>query len=343
MKRKPKLTTICIALLFFIGLGIMLYPTASDWYVRKQLQRQLSQYTAIAETDQEDYSQMWAAAEDYNRRLAQRENQFAVSDEEMTEISTLLNPLGTGMMGHIDIEKISVHLPVYQGIEESALQAGAGWWIGTSIPAGGESTHCVITAHTGLVRAKMFTDLDQMEEGDRFTITVLDRVLTYEVDQILITEPDEINPLLIEAGKDLCTLYTCYPYGMNTHRLLVRGHRVPEEETEISLTSSEMAVEGKMVSWLAVTTSAAVVLAAAFFYLNSGNFGNGPQKVVTEKQTKRKEMDHETRKKIIRYGVRPLCDHGAAAAGNNLCGLRGNAVVKLWVSGSGVSALSGGR
>ena len=159
-------------------------------------------YNEVSQGEEADYSEMWAAAEEYNRRLAERENQFAVSEEETEEIENLLNPMGIGMMGYIDINRISVHLPVYQGTEESALQAGAGWWIGTSLPTGGESTHCVLTAHTGLVKAKMFTDLDQLEVGDTFSLTVLDRILTYQVDQVLITDPDEIEPLLIEKGKD---------------------------------------------------------------------------------------------------------------------------------------------
>ena len=134
------------------------------------------------------------------------------------------------MMGYIDIPKINVHLPIYQGIEEQALQAGVGFWPGTSLPTGGPSTHCVLTAHNGLVRAKMFTDLDQLVEGDTFSLSILDRVLTYEVDQILVTEPDEVDALQIVEGQDYVTLYTCTPYGVNTHRLLVRGHRIETPE-----------------------------------------------------------------------------------------------------------------
>ena len=255
--KKPRLSTVLVGVLFLVGAGVMLYPTMSDLYVRRQLQKELAQYNQVTQGEEADYSELWAAAEAYNRRLAEKDNQFAVSEEEMEEISGLLNPLGTGMMGHIDIEKISVHLPVYQGTEESALQAGAGWWIGTSMPTGGPGTHCVLTAHTGLVRAKMFTDLDQMEEGDTFSLTVLDRVLTYEVDQILITEPEEIEPLLIVDGEDYCTLYTCYPYGVNTERLLVRGHRIPTPETE--KTAVSVLTEESSRPWIA---AAAAVQAA---------------------------------------------------------------------------------
>ena len=259
--KKPRLSTVLVGVLFLVGAGVMLYPTMSDLYVRRQLQKELAQYNQVTQGEEADYSELWAAAEDYNRRLAEKDNQFAVSQEEMEEISGLLNPLGTGMMGHIDIEKISVHLPVYQGTEESALQAGAGWWIGTSMPTGGPGTHCVLTAHTGLVRAKMFTDLDQMEEGDTFSLTVLDRVLTYEVDQILITEPEEIEPLLIVDGEDYCTLYTCYPYGVNTERLLVRGHRIPTPETE--KTAVSVLTEESSRPWLAAAAAAALAAGIA--------------------------------------------------------------------------------
>lgn len=259
--KKPRLSTVLVGVLFLVGAGVMLYPTMSDLYVRRQLQKELAQYNQVTQGEEADYSEIWAAAEDYNRRLAEKDNQFAVSEEEMEEISGLLNPLGTGMMGHIDIEKISVHLPVYQGTEESALQAGAGWWIGTSMPTGGPGTHCVLTAHTGLVRAKMFTDLDQMEEGDTFSLTVLDRVLTYEVDQILITEPEEIEPLLIVDGEDYCTLYTCYPYGVNTERLLVRGHRIPTPETE--KTAVSVLTEESSRPWLAAAAAAALAAGIA--------------------------------------------------------------------------------
>ena len=236
-KKKLQWPTIAAVLLLLVGLGVMLYPTASDMYNRWIAQEEIAQYNQVMEAEAADYSELWAAAEAYNRRLAET-GTFggSIGTEETQEVSGLLNPLGTGMMGYIDIPKINIHLPVYQGIEESALQAGAGYWLGTSLPTGGESTHCVLTAHNGLVRAKMFTDLDQMEVGDTFTLSILDRVLTYEVDQILVTEPNDLSALQIVQGVDLVTLYTCTPYGVNTHRLLVRGHRIPtpEEPEQVS-------------------------------------------------------------------------------------------------------------
>lgn len=231
MKKKRKISTLLAVLLLIVGLGVLLYPSLSDLYYRWEAEQEIAQYNQVAEATQEDYSDLWAAAEEYSRKLAQG-NAFSVAAtaEEEAKIEQFLNPLGNGMMGYIDIPKINVHLPIYQGIEEQALQAGVGFWPGTSLPTGGPSTHCVLTAHNGLVRAKMFTDLDQLVEGDTFSLSILDRVLTYEVDQILVTEPDEVDALQIVEGQDYVTLYTCTPYGVNTHRLLVRGHRIETPE-----------------------------------------------------------------------------------------------------------------
>lgn len=230
-EKKRKISTLLAVLLLIVGLGVLLYPSLSDLYYRWEAEQEIAQYNQVAEATQEDYSDLWAAAEEYNRKLAQG-NAFSVAAtaEEEAKIEQFLNPLGNGMMGYIDIPKINVHLPIYQGIEEQALQAGVGFWPGTSLPTGGPSTHCVLTAHNGLVRAKMFTDLDQLVEGDTFSLSILDRVLTYEVDQILVTEPDEVDALQIVEGQDYVTLYTCTPYGVNTHRLLVRGHRIETPE-----------------------------------------------------------------------------------------------------------------
>lgn len=211
-------------LIFLAGLAVFLFPTLSDWHARRQYQREIAAWEAAR--PQEDYTPLWEAAEEYNRTLSEKESQLRLSDGEAERVSTLLNPMGNGMMGYVDIPKIDVHLPIYQGTEEPQLQAGAGWWIGTSLPTGGADTHCVLTAHNGLVKAKMFTDLDKLEVGDTFSLTILDRTLTYEVDQILVTEPEDLSHLTIVEGEDLVTLYTCTPYGVNTHRLLVRGRRI---------------------------------------------------------------------------------------------------------------------
>lgn len=233
MRRKRKNTsharTILTGVLALAGAAVLLYPTLSNLYYRHRCAQEAEAFARVsaAETDA-----LWESAEAYNAALTEKEEQFALTPEERERIENCLNPLGTGMMGSVEIPKIRVDLPIYQGTEEKQLQSGCGWWPGTSLPTGGADTHCVITAHTGLAKAKLFTDLDQLEVGDRFTLHILDRSMTYEVDQILVTEPEEIDALRIVPGEDFVTLYTCTPYGINSHRLLVRGRRIEEERSE---------------------------------------------------------------------------------------------------------------
>lgn len=231
-KKRISVSVLLAGALALIGLGVLLYPTLSDLYLRQQIRLEVRQYNRVLEAEKADYSALWAEAEAYNRSLLEKPDRLTPDEAEAERVFGLLNPDGgSHMLGYLEIPAINVELPVFRGTEERQLQAGAGWWIGTRLPTGGESTHCVITAHTGLAKAKLFTDLDQLAAGDRFTVTVLDRKLTYEVDQILVTEPDEVDALEIVEGEDYLTLYTCTPYGVNTHRLLVRGRRVqPEAE-----------------------------------------------------------------------------------------------------------------
>ena len=268
MKKKPRITTILIILLFLVGLGVLFYPTASDLYYRWQAKQEIEAYNEaagqIAEASGKDYSELWEAAEAYNRQLAQRGNAMMdVSEEEEAEIFNLLNPLGTGMMGSIEIPAIQVNIPIFQGTGEKALQSGAGFWLGTSLPTGGPSTHCVITAHNGLVKAKMFTDLDKLQIGDEFTLHILDRDLTYQVDQILVTEPEDTSQLQIVEGKDYVTLYTCTPYGVNTHRLLVRGVRVKDEGSTGMVDWNSMVLSGWLFGLLLFLL---LLLLAGLFY-----------------------------------------------------------------------------
>lgn len=229
-KKKSRFSLIFALLIMLAGVGLIAYPTVSDMVVNYQLSRNIDQYNVALEGVEENFDEEWERAEEYNRYLAGRDLPLTISPEEKEYVETLLNPLGTGMIGSIEIPKIGVNIPIYYGTEEKQLQSGAGFWMGSSLPTGGPDTHTVLTAHTGLVRAKLFTDLDQLAEGDQFFIKVLDRVLAYEVDQRLIVDPDVMEPMYIQPGEDLVTLYTCYPYGVNTHRLLVRGHRIPYEE-----------------------------------------------------------------------------------------------------------------
>lgn len=232
MKRKRThwISTGFFLLLFLVGLGILLYPTFSDLFVKWRLGQEIEQYNRVTQKDPDEYAALWAKIEVYNRSVAEKDNQFQLSPGEQEWIDTLLAAAGSHLMGYIEIPAIQVKLPVYPGTEEKQLQSGAGWWVGSSLPGGGAGTHCIITAHTGLAKAKLFTDLDKLSLGDRFTLSVLDRSLLYEVDQIMVCDPADMSCLTVISGGDYVTLYTCTPYGVNTERLLVRGRRVPKTE-----------------------------------------------------------------------------------------------------------------
>jgi sortase A len=223
---KDKWLNILIVILLAAGLGLLLYPTISNYLHDRDTVRLIANYTnAYKNTEAEKRQEMIRQAEQYNERL------FSVRAPlyEPTQVigyNDTLDITGTGIMGYIDIEKIGVELPIYHGVDQGVLQIGVGHLEGSSLPVGGENTHCILTGHRGLPSAKLFTDLDEMKIGDKFTVTVLDRVLTYEVDQIKVVLPEDTSELTIREGKDYCTLVTCTPYGINTHRLLIRGVRV---------------------------------------------------------------------------------------------------------------------
>ena len=247
---KKHLSTILLVLVFLVGLSVVLYPTVSDWVNRRNASRALVSYdeTVNALSDA-DYEACFAAADDYNRRLAATENAF-YKPELVSGYEQTLDLSGTGIMGYITIQKIGVELPIYHGTGEGVLQVAAGHLQGSSLPVGGAGTHAVISAHRGLPSAKLFTNLDELEVGDTFTVTVLDRVLTYEVDRISIVLPNETDLLQPTPGKDYLTLMTCTPYGINTHRLLVRGHRVEtvENQKHIRVTADAVRVQPAVVA-----------------------------------------------------------------------------------------------
>ena len=237
-------TTIILLLILFIGLSLMLYPTFSNWWNSMHQTRAIAAYSEqVAQLDTVSYDQLWEDARAYNRSLLGRENTFLLSDEQKAEYDRLLDVSGLGIMGYIEIPSIQVTLPIYHGTDGAVLQIAVGHLEWTSLPVGGESTHCVLSGHRGLPSARLFTDLDKLTVGDRFLFRVLDEVLTYEVDQILIVEPYDTAALRIEPGKDLCTLVTCTPYGINTHRLLVRGHRVENEREAQTVRVSSDAIQ----------------------------------------------------------------------------------------------------
>lgn len=233
---KKHLSTILLVLIFIIGLCILLYPAVSDYWNAQVQSRAIVDYeAALQNLTQEDYTAYFEEADKYNAAIAELNYPLMYHDEldareDLTLYEDILNINGNGIFGYINIDKIGVHLPVYHGTSDAVLNVAVGHIEGTSVPAGGPSTHTVLSAHRGLPSAKLFTDLDEMEIGDVFTITVLDRVLTYEVHEIQIVLPNEVDSLYVQDGEDLCTLVTCTPYGINTHRLLVHAHRIETAE-----------------------------------------------------------------------------------------------------------------
>ena len=233
--KKKHISTIIIALIFLAGLGFLLYPTVSNLWNRAHQSRAIATYTKqVEKLDDSQNKEMLKAARKYNKSLLKKSDHWKLSKKGKKKYESLLDVSGTGIMGYIEVPKIDCSLPIYHGTDEGALQIAIGHLEGSSLPVGGKSTHCVLSGHRGLPSARLFTDLDQMEEGDVFVLNVLGRKLAYEVDQIKVVLPDEMSDLEIVQGKDLCTLVTCTPYGINTHRLLVRGHRTKYiEETVV--------------------------------------------------------------------------------------------------------------
>ena len=220
-------STFFLLLFFFIGLSVLLYPSISSYWNSKTQSEAIVDYEAmLAAYKPEDYSAMFEAAEAYNRELEHLGYPLRDYPQIEERYWNTLDISGTGMMGYLTIPKINQELPVYHGTSEAVLSTSVGHFQGSSLPVGGDSTHSVVSAHRGLPTAVLFTHLDRMEIGDTFTFTILDRVLTYEVDQIRIVEPNDASLIQIEPLKDYCTLLTCTPYGINTHRLLVRAHQV---------------------------------------------------------------------------------------------------------------------
>lgn len=247
---KKNISTIILVLIFFVGLSLLLYPIISDYWNSFHQSRAIATYAeAVAELDDEDYEKMWQEAEAYNQKLSNQPNRWNLTEEEEEEYNRILDIGGTGIMGYIEIPEIKVSLPIYHGTDEGVLQIAVGHIPGSSLPVGGIGTHSVVSGHRGLPSARLFTNLDELDEGDVFMIRVLDETLTYEVDKISIVEPDDLTGLGIDPELDLCTLVTCTPYGVNSHRLLVRGHRIANlEDDSIRVTADAMQVDRLIVA-----------------------------------------------------------------------------------------------
>lgn len=241
---RKHLVTLMLVLVGLTGVGMIAYPTFSNWWNSFHQSRAVASYAeAAANLDHEEYDRIIGEAMDYNTRLSKSGMRWVMDDEQKQEYESILDINGTGIMGYIDIPKIHITLPVYHGTDDSILQVAIGHLTGTSLPVGGEGSHCVVSGHRGLPSARLFTDLDKLVQGDTWTINVLDRTLTYEVDQIRVVEPTDLSELQITAGKDYCTLVTCTPYGINTHRLLVRGHRISNAQGDANVVADALQIE----------------------------------------------------------------------------------------------------
>ena len=228
---KKKLTNFLLVIMLLVGVCLLIYPSASNYWNELHQSKAIATYVEELENiDTTEYDNLLNSVREYNMTLLNKSNRWAISDEEHFYYENLLNISGNGVMGYIEIPQIKVSLPIYHGVSDVVLQVAVGHIEGTSIPLGGIGTHSVLSGHRGLPSAKLFTDLDKLVVGDIFLMRILNETITYEVDQILIVKPEEVDALEIEEDKDYCTLVTCTPYGVNSHRMLVRGHRIENLE-----------------------------------------------------------------------------------------------------------------
>ena len=241
---KKHFVTLVIVLIFLVGLGLLIYPTFSDWWNSFHQSKIIMDYSeTVAQMDKEDYDRILKSAKEYNKELAESGIKWAMSDKEKKEYKKQLSVDKSGVMGYVSIPKIHIKLPIYHGMGEKILQKSIGHIEGSSLPVGGKSSHCIVSGHRGLPSAKLFTDLDKLKEGDTWTVTVLNETLTYEADKIWIVKPNDLSKLQIKKGKDYFTLITCTPYGINTHRLLVRGHRISNLNGDANVIADAVQIE----------------------------------------------------------------------------------------------------
>ena len=226
-KRKVSITSLLLVAIMIAGMGVLLYPTFSDYWNSFHQSRAIAGYAeAVSDIDTVQYDRMLYEAKAFNATLPGKSNRWKLNQREEEIYNKILNVSGTGIIGYIEIPAIKVDLPIYHGTDEAILEIAIGHIEGSSFPVGGKGTHSVLSGHRGLPSAKLFTNLDKLVEGDVFVIRVLDETFTYQIDQILIVEPEDISALAFDPKKDYCTLVTCTPYGINSHRMLVRGHRI---------------------------------------------------------------------------------------------------------------------
>ena len=256
LKRRRRLTNLLLLLIFLVGVGLIAYPTVSDYWNSFHQSRAIISYVEkVANLDTEKYDEIMNAAMEYNKDLARKGNQWVLSDEETARYNEELNVDGTGNLGIISIPKLNLELPLYHGTSESVLQTSIGHIEGSSLPVGSPhlndddfddvafASHCLLSGHRGLPSARLFSDLNNMEVGDVFYLNIMDQTLTYQVTDIYVVLPNDSSKSMLEPGMDLCTLITCTPYGINTHRLLVRGRRIMNEKKILDVRISSDAIK----------------------------------------------------------------------------------------------------
>ncbi len=278
---KRKMTNIFLAIGLLIGLSFLLYPTVSDtWNAHHQTQVIENYNDEIENLSDTQSKKLITDAQTYNEKLRSMTNRWNLSEQDLQEYDNILNIGSSGIMGYIEIEKINVKVAIYHGTDDSVLQIGAGHLEGSSMPVGGEGTHSVLMAHRGLMSAKLFTDLDKMQEGDTFTINVLGETMTYEVYAVRTVEPDDLADLTIEKDRDLCTLVTCTPYGINTHRLLVQGIRI-ENQTKLYVSSEAIVIDSIIVTFV-VLVPVLLIIFLIFMILPNRKISDAKRKEIAE-------------------------------------------------------------
>lgn len=257
--------SILLVLVMTVGMGLILYPTLSDYYNSLHQSRAIMHYAqSISGIDREKSDEILARAREYNKALSRQGISLGnIPEEDYAVYQAELAPDDTGMMGYLEIEKINLRLPVFHGTSDKVLRAAIGHLEGTSLPVGGTGSHCTLSGHRGLPSARLFTDLDQLKEGDTFVLHILTETLTYEVDQIRIVEPRVVSDLRIDPGHDYVTLLTCTPYGVNSHRLLVRGHRIANLDGELNIISDAIQIRPALIA----PFLCAPILFALFLYV----------------------------------------------------------------------------
>ena len=279
---KNKWISVLLVLTFLMGLSLVLYPSFSDYWNSTRQSSAIAFYVEEINTmEQERKQAMMDEARAYNEALKERSNVYILPDELRLRYSNTLNASGTGIMAYVEIPSINVMLPVYHGTSDAVLQTAVGHIEWTSLPIGGTGTHTVISGHRGLPSARLFTDLDRVVEGDTFLLQVVDETLTYEVDQILIVEPETVKDLAPAEDKDYCTLVTCTPYAVNTHRLLVRGHRVENQvvETSVRLVSEASKIEPMLVA--SVVAVPLILLLLTLYLLDDWIWGKKKKEIAS--------------------------------------------------------------